>query len=115
MANEEAKLREAAFFCGRMKAELNERNAFTYYFSAFINSGRCVVQYALEECKLKPGGQAWYDGYVGTAAAEMIRYFRDKRNLSIHEEPVIPNAAYHLEATLALSIGGSADVRVFFK
>lgn len=115
MANEEAKFREAAFFFGRMKAELNDRNAFSYHFSAFINAGRSVVQYALEECKLKPGGQAWHDGYVGTTAAEMIRYFRDKRNLNIHEEPVVPNAAYHVEATLALSVGGSADVRVLFK
>jgi len=111
MANEDEKFREAAYFFGVMKAQVNDRNAFVYNFSAFITAARSVVQYALEECKTTTTGKTWYDNYV--SGTDLIRYFKDKRDVNIHEEPVVPNAAYTVEATMHLSISGTCSVKVF--
>ena len=43
----------------------------------------------------------------------MIRYFKDKRDVNIHQEPVVPNAAYSFEATIHLSISVTCSVKVF--
>jgi hypothetical protein len=110
MANEEQKFREAAYFLGVMKANVNDRNAFIYNFSALITAARSVVQYAFEECRPDPTARAWYDNYISNT--DMIRYFRDKRDINIHEEPVLPNAAYHVEATMHLTISGTFSVKV---
>ena len=110
MANEDAKFREAAYFLGVMKSNANDRNAFVYNFSAFISAARSVVQYALEECKSNTASKQWYDNYV--ANSTMIRYFKDKRDVNIHEEPVVPNAAYKVELTIPLVISGSTSVKV---
>ncbi len=111
MANEQQKFREAAYFFGVMKLNVEDRTAFIYNFSAFINAARTVVQYAAEECGPPPSSaRSWYDNYV--AGSELIRYFRDKRNLNIHDEPVIPNAAFSVSASSNLSIGGTVNVSV---
>lgn len=110
MANEDAKFREAVYFFGVMKININDRNAFVYNFSAFITAARSVVQYALEECKPNTASKQWYDNYV--ANTDMIRYFKDKRDVNIHEEPVVPNAAENYDATIALTVSGTASVSV---
>jgi len=91
-------------------ANINDRNAFVYNFSAFITAARSVVQYALEECKTTTASKQWYDSYV--ANTDMIRYFKDKRNVNIHEEPVVPNAARKVEATINLTVSGTVSVKV---
>jgi hypothetical protein len=111
MANEDAKFREAAYFLGVMKSSINDRNAFVYNFSAFITAARSVVQYALEECKPDPAAKTWYDNYV--ASTDLIRYFKDKRDMNIHEEPVVPNAAFSAEVSMHLSVSGTCSVKVF--
>lgn len=110
MAHEDAKWREAAYFLGVMKANINDRNAFVYNFSAFITAARSVAQYALEECKASAASKHWYDDYV--AKTDMIRYFRDKRDVNIHEKPVVPNAAYGVEAATNLALSNTASVAV---
>jgi hypothetical protein len=111
MANEDEKFCEAAYFFGVMKSNINDRNAFVYNFSAFITAARSVVQYAFEECKTTPTAKAWYDNYV--SSTDLIRYFKDKRDVNIHEEPVVPNAAYSVEASMHLSLSGTCSVKVF--
>jgi hypothetical protein len=110
MANEEAKFREAAYFLGTMKSSIHDRTAFVYNFSAFITAARSVVQYALDECPKNTPARTWYDTYISNT--DMIRYFKDKRDINIHEEPVVPSAAYHVCSTIPLSISGTCSVSV---
>ena len=110
MANEEQKFREAAYFFGMMKTNINDRTAFVYNFSAFITAARSVVQYAFEECKPTTAARTWYDSYV--SRTDMIRYFKDKRDINIHEEPVVPNVAYSVAASVHLFVSGTCSVKV---
>ena len=57
------KIREAKFFLARMEESLHDREAFRYYFSAFLTAARSVTQYAREESRSK-GRQQWYDETV---------------------------------------------------
>jgi hypothetical protein len=59
--NESGKIREAEYFLAQMDRERENAEHFGYNLSALLSSARSVLQYALEEANLKPGGQAWYD------------------------------------------------------
>ena len=57
------KIREARFFLARMEESLRDREAFRYYFSAFLTAARSVTQYAREESR-SMGREQWYDETV---------------------------------------------------
>jgi hypothetical protein len=58
---------------------------FEYNLSAFLSASRSILQYALEECKIN-GNQKWCVDYLNSS--EVIAFFKDKRNINIHEVPV---------------------------
>jgi hypothetical protein len=84
--NESQKLAEASYFLSHLAALESDPNAFAFELSGFLSAARSVLQYALEEARGKKGGENWYEQQV--KAAPEIKYFRDKRNVSIHGEPV---------------------------
>ena len=85
---EQEKLDEARYFLSRMAASDDQPMAFRYELSAFLSAARSVLQYALEEARAKVDGQAWYDAqFAGNA---VMKFFRDKRDISIHQQPVVP-------------------------
>jgi hypothetical protein len=88
MAHEKKKLDEARYFYSLMHQTFDDKEKFTFNLSAFLSSARSVLQYALEEAKIKQGGQRWYDNHV--AASPILFFFKDKRDLNIHYGPVIP-------------------------
>jgi hypothetical protein len=96
--NEKTKLNEAKYFYQRMLKECNDRRSFTYDLSAFLNAARSVLQYGRKEVRNKTGGLCWYDNYV--AKKTVLSFFREKRNLNIHDEPVLPNQNIIANATL---------------
>ena len=94
---EQSKIDEAAYFLGRVRAVLNDRQEVDYNLSAFLAAARSALQYALDEAKTKAGGQAWYERNV--SASQVVKVFKDKRNISIHERPVKPSARYSIGLT----------------
>ena len=58
------KIKEAKYFLSQILHEKENFENFKYNLSAFISSARSVLQYALEEAKIKNGGQLWYDGQI---------------------------------------------------
>jgi len=105
---EKTKLGEAKYFYSQMSANFNDSEKFTYDLSAFLSSARSVLQYALEEAKSKNGGQVWYDRRV--SASNILSFFKDKRNLNIHYEPVHP--IRHVNASITEKIGISDSISV---
>src|SRR5882724_9529049 len=99
---EQAKIDEAEYFLGEMGRTAADRRAFNFSLSAFLSAARSAVQYALKEAG-KTGGQAWYDAAV--ARRPILAFFKDKRNVSIHEGPVTPSATIgvHLSDTIHFS------------
>lgn len=85
--HERYKISEAKFFLGRMEESVEDREAFRFYLSAFLSAARSVLQYAMKESREK-GSQRWYDEVV--SRNDVLSYFKDKRDVNIHEEPVNP-------------------------
>ena len=95
--HEKAKLAEAKYFYSRMVEEQTNVESFTCNLSAFLSSSRSVLQYALEEAKNIKGGQIWYDSLM--LNSPILRFFKDKRDINIHREPVLPAKNYTLTVT----------------
>jgi hypothetical protein len=104
---ERQELDEAQFFLAQMIAAQNQRDrvAFRNHLSAFLSSARSVLQYAEREAKTKQGGPVWYSGWMASNA--ILSYFRDKRNLEIHEEPVKTSAQHNVSFTASAAFSGS--------
>lgn len=108
--NEKAKLDEARHFYSQMSANFNDRQKFNYNLSAFLSSARSVLQYTLEEVKGKKGGQAWYDKRISSSS--ILQFFKDKRDINIHSEPIHPNQNVTVVAKVKIGIRVSASVVV---
>ncbi len=104
------KLDEARHFLSRMTASVEQPKAFRYELSAFLSAIRSVLQYALEEAKVKCGGQAWYDAQV--AGNAVIKFFKDKRDVGIHHQPVVPATSINIAMTDVLHFSDSASIKV---
>ena len=84
---------------------------FDSNLSAFLSSARSILQYALEEAKPKNGGRAWYDAHASSKT--VLRFFKDKRDISIHSEPVIPASTVNIAATDVIHFSEAVLIRVF--
>lgn len=104
------KIREAKYFYSRMIEERRNRDNFTYNLSAFLSCARSVLQYALEEARTKTRGQQWYDNYV--SARTILKFFKDKRDINVHTEPIRPLAHYNLRITETLHLSESLSITV---
>jgi hypothetical protein len=86
---EDKKIREAQLFYALALDEERKVNddpeSFEFFLSAFLSAARTVLQYALEEARGKPRGQAWYDT---TMKSVVLRYFKEKRDVNIHAQPI---------------------------
>lgn len=108
--NEDHKIEEAQYFLAKLVNPELELREFSFELSAFLTAARSVIQYALEEARSKPGGQAWYDGQVG--ASPVVKYFKDKRDVSVHVTPVIPTRTFHVEIEERVAFGDSINIEV---
>lgn len=108
--HEKCKLEEARHFLRRMIAEAPDRKVFRFELSAFLGSARSVLQYALEEAKRKPGGQAWYEQQVN--ARPVLAFFKDKRDLNIHVQPIDVSKHVTLTCTETIRLSDSVELIV---
>lgn len=102
---EQAKINEAKYFLTQMTALVNDRSAFNFNLSAFLAAARSALLYAHKEAQPQSGGQAWYDGQV--AGNPIVKFFKDKRNVSIHEIPVSPAAKIGVSIADAIHVADS--------
>lgn len=108
--NEDHKIKEARYFLAKLAQPELEHCTFAYELSAFLTAARSALQYALDEVKSKPGGQTWYDGQI--QAFPVIGFLRDKRDVSVHATPVIPNPTIHVKLEEHAVLGDSFSVTV---
>ncbi len=111
--NEKAKLEEAKYFLRQMQMTSKDGHALhplTWQLSAFLSAARSALQYALEEAKTKNGGRAWYDAAV--AADPVIRFFKDKRDINIHQSPVVPTRRVEVAMSETIHIEDSLSIVV---
>jgi hypothetical protein len=103
--DEQRKIDEAKYFLSRMQPDEQEPTEYSYDLSAFLSAARSALQYALDEAKAKASGQAWYESAVRSSA--VVKFFKDKRDLSIHVEPVVPSRAINVSVTESIRVSSS--------
>jgi len=100
--NEDRKLAEAEYFYEEMRAVQETPEHFTFNLSAFLTAARSALQYAHKQATATPQGQGWYDTAVGRH--ESIRFFRGKRNVNVHAEPVQPQKRFEVKLSEDLGV-----------
>ena len=111
--HEQTKINEARYFLNQLSSLTEDRAALNFNLSAFLAAARSVLQYALKESAQRPGGQAWYDGQVG--GKPIVNFFKDKRDISIHKEPVSPSAEIGISVNETIAVSDSVFVTVRHK
>ncbi len=111
--HERKKLTETKYFYSRMVEEQGNRNNFTYNLSAFLSAARSVLQYTKKETKTKPGGEQWYNNRI--SASPVLRFFKDKRNVNIHTEPIQPATELKLTIRETVHISDSVSITIMDK
>ncbi len=111
--HEKEKLEQAKQFLSQMEKEKENRKKFQNNLSAFLSSARSAVAYARKEAKSKPKGQEWYDKIIG--GSQILKFFRDKRDKDIHDEPVIPIAHHKLGLNVVSNTKAALQITVISK
>lgn len=106
--HENAKIAEAEFFLNRMLEAENDSQEFHFFLSAFLSAARSVLQYALEEVRGTPQAQQWYDSKI--SGTPILQFFKGKRDLNIHQEPVGTNRHLAIEEQVPIHISESVRV-----
>jgi|GEM_PF-4071432 len=89
--HEQDKIEEARYFISMMRVTQADYKKTVFNLSAATTAARSALQYALKEAEArdKLNGRSWYDS--ATKADNTIKFFKDKRDLNIHEEPITSN------------------------
>ena len=112
--SKKAKIKEAEYFLAQMKEEQDNREHFVHNLSAFLSAARSVLQYALNEVEpqenpsAKPGAKTWYDDLM--SSGRILKFFKCKRDINIHDEPVKPSAHFHDTITDTVYISDSISI-----
>ena len=106
--HENLKLAETEYFLNNMTEHENDPSEFHFLLSAFLSAARSVLQYALEEVKGNPQAQQWYEAKI--AGSNILKFFKGKRDINIHQEPVQTNQ--HITIALKETVHISEAVRV---
>lgn len=110
---ENYKLKEARYFYSRMQAEINNPEHFQYELSAFLSAARSILQYSLKEAQNKSEGQRWYDDYI--ARNIILGFFKDKRDVNIHAEPIKTKKDYGVTMKATVPISSSLHIKLMDK
>lgn len=107
---ESEKIIEAQYFYSQMLKEACGRDSFSFNLSAFLSAGRSVLQYACKEARGKKNGQGWYDSQLNRNT--VVKFFKDKRDINIHAEPVSVQANVSIGFSETLQFSASLSVVV---
>lgn len=108
--NKQHKINEALYFLKHLNESHESPQEFSYNLSAFLSAARSILQYIREEAKNQTGGQAWYDTAV--SSVREVKFLRDKRNISIHECPVLPDRQFNITLSDDIVFEDSIDITV---
>jgi hypothetical protein len=107
--HEQDKIEEAVHFLDRM-SQSSDPKSFRFELSAFLSPARSALQYALEEARTKNDGQAWYETQV--SGKVVVKFFKDKRDVSIHRKPVVPTVSANLAVKENVRVAESLHLQV---
>lgn len=95
------KFEEAKHFLSIMNKEKESETPVRFNFSAFLTSSRCVFQYGLEIFK-SLDHERLYKQWINDHS--IAKFFKDKRDINIHEKPVSPNLQINVKGYETIGI-----------
>lgn len=104
---ESEKIDEATYFLSSMSKAKDLPDDFKYKLSAFLSAARSVLQYACKEVE-GTSYQSWYDSQV--RSRPLIRFFKDKRDVNIHAEPINPTQNIGIALSDVIHISDSLSI-----
>ena len=108
--NEKKKFEESRYFLSKMEQAQDEKFEFKCNLSAFLSASRSVLQYANAEAKKTRSGLHWYNSTV--SKEPILKFFKDKRDINIHQQPISPSVKVEIGIHETLSISSSVSVVV---
>lgn len=116
MKHTELKLNEAKYFLEQMERHADSPNEFVYNLSAFLCAARSVTFVMQEEFSRVPGFRKWYSKkqkwMEQPENKELFEFFKDLRNVVVHQQPVIPKKTVNLEIAETVAIVESLIIEV---
>lgn len=105
------KLLEAKYFLERMAENQSTQDAFKYNLSAFLAAARSVTAIMQKEFDKVFGFKDWYEEIQATLQSDdAMRLLRDKRDITIHQQPVRPRAHVNVSITERIALSDSMSI-----
>lgn len=111
MSDTRDKLPESRYFLERMTETQSDRDAFEYDLSAFLAAARSVTAIMQKEFGKVSGCKDWYEEMqVKLQNDNTMRLLKDKRDVTIHQQPVRPHAHVNVSNTGYIAFSGSVSI-----
>jgi hypothetical protein len=105
------KLLESKYFLERMTATQSNRDAFKYNLSAFLAAARSVTAIMQKEFDKVSGFKDWYEEIQAKLQSDdTTRLLKDKRDITIHQQPVRPHAHVNVSITERIVFSDSVSI-----
>lgn len=111
MTDTRDKLLESKYFLERMEETKVDRDAYIYNLSAFLAAARSVTAVMQREFDKVPGFRHWYEERQAKLQGDdTMRLLKDKRDITIHREPIRPDARITVSVTEVMILSDSMSV-----
>ena len=102
------KYNEAEYFLEMMKENIEDRQKLNYNLNAFVSAARSVTFFLEKRFLTKSKFNDWYFGKEQKDKTGILKFFREKRNIVIHEKIIKPRA--EISTTNHFSGAGSLSI-----
>lgn len=111
MGNTREKLMESKYFLERMMETQSDRDAFKFNLSAFLAAARSVTAIMQREFDKVTGFKDWYKEIQAKLQSDdTVKLLKDKRDVTIHQQPVRLHAHVNVSITEHIAISDSVSV-----
>ena len=105
------KLLESKYFLERMTETQSDRDAFKYNLSAILAAARSVTAIMQKEFDKVSGFKDWYEETQAKMQNDdAIKLLKDKRDITIHQQPVRPHAHVNVSITEHIAFSDSVSI-----
>ncbi|GAI65713.1 unnamed protein product [marine sediment metagenome] len=107
MSDTRDKLLESKYFLERMTETQSNRDAFKYNLSAFLAATRSVTAIMQKVS----GFKGWYEEIQAKLQSDdTMKLLKNKRNITIHQQPVRPRAHVNVSITEHIVLSDSVSI-----
>ena len=103
---------EAKYFLEMMRENIEDRQKFEYNLSAFLAAARSVTLFLKKRFLTKSDYNDWYFANEQKDKTGILKFFREKRNIVIHEKLINPRSEISTTINIAMAVSASFEAIV---